>query len=1101
MPRDCLAIIESKSKVRYSRDKAIVSKVSSSSSTPGVSPDVAELKDMVRALLLDKKNQSQAPATVKAVEESCLTCGGAHSYRNCPATDGNVYCDNIQEYVSQAAAVNYKQGNIGYSTLMVANQIRLPVYQPSAYQALAYQAPTPQTQGVSKDEFQNYIKANDAVTKNMQDQNQTMQNQLTNLTEMLTKIMNTNSASTSGSGSLPSDTAANPRGDMKAITTQSGVSYDGPQVLPPPSSLPKVGEHELEVTKDTVQPSTENIQPPELNLPDLTKTRMILELADRTISTPTGIAEDVFVKVALIDVYGEQMTLRHDDQSITFKVGDTKTFSYNTIESVNRVDVIDVAYEEFAQEVLGFSNISKSGNPTPTLEPILSTSPTSLTPFEGGIDDADFDPKEDHLTLERLLNSDPTSTLPPEQQKFEELKTVEPSSDELPELELKYLPPHLEYTFLEGIDKLPIIIAKDLKDEDKNALLKVLKSHKRAIAWKMSDIKGIDPKFCTHKILMEDNVKPTVQHQRRVNPKIHKVIKKEVIKLLEAGLIYPISDSPWVSPVHCVPKKGGITVIENDDNELIPTRLITGWRVCIDYQKLNDATCKDHFPLPFIDQMLERLVGNEYYCFLDGFSGYFQIPIDPKDQEKTTFTCPYGTFAYRRMPFGLCNASGTFQRCMMAIFYDMIEETMEVFMDDFSVFGDSFSSCLSHLDKMLKRAKVDVIAKLPHPTTVKGVRSFLGHAGFYRRFIQDFSKISRPMTHLLEKETPFVFSKECVEAFNALKKKLTEAPILVAPDWDLPFEIMCDASDFAVGAVLGQRKTKHFQPIHYASKTMTDAQAHYTTTEKELLAVVYAFEKFRPYLVLSKTIVYTDHSALKYLLAKQDAKPRLLRWILLLQEFDVIIRDKKGAENLAADHLSRLENPHQSELEKKEITKTFPLETLGMVTFRGDASTPWFADFANYHAGNFVVKGMSSQQKKKFFKDVKHYFWDDPYLFKVCADQVIRRCVFGQEAHDILMACHDGPTGGHHGANYTAKKVFDSGFYWPTIYRDAHDLVTRCDACQRQGKISQRDEMPQNAIQVCEIFDVWGINFMGPFLVFTREQVYTRGRRLFAEMG
>ncbi|GJU45802.1 reverse transcriptase domain-containing protein [Tanacetum coccineum] len=566
---------------------------------------------------------------------------------------------------------------------------------------------------------------------------------------------------------------------------------------------------------------------------------------------------------ALIDVHGEQMTLRHDDQSITFKVGDTKTFSYNTIESVNRVDVIDVACEEYAQEVLGFSDISKSGNPTPTLEPILSTSPPSLTPFEGGdfileeieacltsksippgIDDADFDPKEDLLTLERLLNSDPSSTLPPEEQKFEELKTVEPSSDELPELELKDLPPHLEYAFLEGTDKLPVIIAKDLKDEDKTALLKVLRSHKRAIAWKMSDIKGIDPKFCTHKILMEDNVKPTVQHQRRVNPKIHEVIKKEVIKLLEAGLIYPISDSSWVSPVHCVPKKGGITVIENDDNELIPTRLITGWRVCIDYRKLNDATRKDHFPLPFMDQMLERLAGNEYYCFLDGFSGYFQIPIDSKDQEKTTFTYLYGTFAYRRMPFGLCNAPGTFQRSMMAIFHDMIEETMEVFMDDFSVFGDSFSSCLSHLDKMLKRcedtnlvlnwekchfmvkegivlghkiyksgievdrANVDVIAKLPHPTTIKGVRSFLGHAGFYCRFIPDFSKNSQPITHLLEKETPFVFSKECVEAFNALKKKLSEAPILVAPDWDLPFEIMCDASDFAVGAVLGQRKTK-----------------------------------------------------------------------------------------------------------------------------------------------------------------------------------------------------------------------------------------------------------------------------------------------------
>ncbi|GKE51613.1 reverse transcriptase domain-containing protein, partial [Tanacetum coccineum] len=201
-------------------------------------------------------------------------------------------------------------------------------------------------------------------------------------------------------------------------------------------------------------------------------------------------------------------------------------------------------------------------------------------------------------------------------------------------------------------------------------------------------------------------------------------------------------------------------------------------------------------------------------------------------------------------------------------------------------------------------------------------------------------------------------------------------------------------------------------------------------------------------------LVYTDHSTLKYLLAKQDAKPRLLRWILLLQEFDVIIRDKKGVKNLATDHLSRLENPHEGDLEKTEINETFPLETLGIISSHNDSSTPWFADIANYHVGNFVVKGMSSQQKKKFFKNVKHYFWDDPYLFKICADQVIRRCVYGQEAVDILIACHNGPTRGYHGANYTVKKVFDSGFFWPTIYRDAYDLVTRCDASQRQGKIS-----------------------------------------------
>ncbi|GJS63637.1 reverse transcriptase domain-containing protein [Tanacetum coccineum] len=250
---------------------------------------------------------------------------------------------------------------------------------------------------------------------------------------------------------------------------------------------------------------------------------------------------------------------------------------------------------------------------------------------------------------------------------------------------------------------------------------------------------------------------------------------------------------------------------------------------------------------------------------------------------------------------------------MMAIFHDMIEKTMEVFMDDFSVFGDSFSSCLANLDKMLKRcedtklalnwekshfmvkegivlghkisrkgievdkAKVDVIFKLPHPTTIKGIRSFLGHAGFYRRFIKDFSKISRPMTHLLEKNTPFIFSEDCILAFQTLKKKLTEAPILIAPNWDQPFEIMCDASDYAIGAVLGQRIEKHFRPIHYASKTMTEAESNYTTTEKEMLAVVYAFEKFRSYLIMNKSVVYTDHSALKYLFNKKDAKARLLR--------------------------------------------------------------------------------------------------------------------------------------------------------------------------------------------------------------------------------
>ncbi|GJX44300.1 reverse transcriptase domain-containing protein [Tanacetum coccineum] len=768
-----------------------------------------------------------------------------------------------------------------------------------------------------------------------------------------------------------------------------------------------------------------------------------------------------FVSRALIDVYEGELTLRVDNEAITYNLDQTSRYS----------------------EVLGFSYVIASGMPTPEeADAFLALADDPTSPE---VDESYYDPEGDILILEALLNSDPSP--PPNQGnyfpeirkelKLCEAKTAKSSIDEPPEVELKDLPPHLEYAFLEDNNKLPVIIAKDLSIDEKTALIKVLKSRKRAIAWKLSDIKGINPEFCSHKILMEEDYEPAVQHQRRVNPKIHDVIKKEVEKLLDAGLIYPISDSPWVSPVHCVPKKGGMTVVTNDENELAPTRLVTRWRVCIDYRKLNEATWKYHFLLPFMDQMLKRVAGNEYYCFLDGFS----------------------------------------EVVMMAIFHDMIEKTMEVFMDDFSVFGNSFSTCLSNLEKMLKRcedtnlalnwekshfmvkegivlghkiskkgievdkAKIDVIAKLPHPTTVKGIRSFLGHAGFYRRFIKDFSKISRPMTHLLEKNTPFIFSEECIQAFQTLKKKLTEAPILIAPDWDQPFELMCDASDYAIGAVLGQRIEKHFRPIHYASKTMTEAESNYTTTEKEMLAVVYAFKKFRSYLIMNKSIVYTDHSALKYLFAKKDAKARLLRWVLLLQEFDFKVIDTKGAENYAADHLSRLENPYENVFDPKEINENFPLETLNMVTSRGDPSTPWFADYANYHAGNFIVKGMSTQQKNKFFKDVKHYFWDDPFLFKTCADQVIRRCVSGQEAVDILTACHNGPTGGHYGANYTAKKVFDSGFYWPTIYKDAHELVKNCDSCQRQGKISQRDEMPQNSIQVCEIFDVWGIDFMGPF--------------------
>nr|GEW93183.1 DNA-directed DNA polymerase [Tanacetum cinerariifolium] len=598
---------------------------------------------------------------------------------------------------------------------------------------------------------------------------------------------------------------------------------------------------------------------------------MTLKLADRSISRPIGVAEDVYVKVgkfhfpadfvvvdfdadprvllilgrsflktekALIDVYEGELTLFVGKEAITFNLDQTSRYSANYNDmTANRIDVIDMACEEYSDFLLE------------EVDAFLALKDDATSPK---VDQSYFDPEGDILLLEAFLNDDPS--LPPPTQgnylpqvrkelKICEAKTKRSSIDEPLKVEVKDLRPYLKYVFLEGDDKLPVIIAKDLSDEEKTALRKVLKSRKQFIAWKLSDIKGIASEFCTHKIFMEDEFEPMVQHPRRVNPKIHDVIKKEVLKLLDVVLIYPIFDSPWVSPVHCVLKKGGFTVVENKENE----------------------------------------------------------------------------------------------RCMMAIFHDMIEKTMEVFMDDFSIFRNSFETCLSHLKKMMKhcedanlflnwekihfmvkvgiilcykisknrievdKAKVDVIAKLPHPTIVKGSRSFLGHAGFYRRFIQDFLKIARPMTRLLEKVTSFFFSKE----FQG------ETAPMGSP----------------------------------------------------------------------------------------------------LQEFTFKVIDTKGAKNLSVDHLSRLENPHLNVLDPKEINETFPLETLNMVSFHGNSSTSWFVDFANYHAGNFVVKGMLSQQKNKFFKDVKHYFWDDPFLFKICVDQVIRRCVHGQEAIDILKACHYGPTG------------------------------------------------------------------------------------------
>ncbi|CAL2266116.1 unnamed protein product [Prunus armeniaca] len=771
-----------------------------------------------------------------------------------------------------------------------------------------------------------------------------------------------------------------------------------------------------------------------LNLGELKKTSVSIQLADRSIKYPKGVLEDVLVKVnelifpadflvlemeevpipgkdlplilgrpfmrtarTKIDVYEGTLTMAFDEETVEFKVFDALKYP-NDDHACFSIDVL----EQMVQETF-----SASQGETP-LERALIQSPETVN-------------KEGNIAVLEAVNI--LEALPPQRGKFNSIfepiplstNKLVPSIVKAPQVELKPLPKNLKYAYLGDKKTLPVIIASNLSAFEEDKLIRVLREHKTALGWTIADIKGISPTKCMHRILLEGESKPTREAQRRLNPVMKEVVKKEVLKLLDVGIIYPISDSKWVSPVQVVPKKSGITVVKNEDNELVPQRIQTGWRVCIDYRKLNTTTRKDHFPLPFIDQMLERLAGHSHYCFLDGYSGYNQIAIAPEDQEKTTFTCPFGTFAYRRMPFGLCNAPATFQRCMMSIFSDMVEEIIEVFMDDFSVFGDSFDICLHNLSLVLKRcqecnlvlnwekchfmvhqgivlghiiscrgievdkAKIDVVRNLQPPTTVKEIRSFLGHAGFYRRFIKDFSKICR----LLGKDVEFEFNEECLAAFNKLKELLTSAPIIQPPDWNFPFELMCDASDYAVGAVLGQKVHNVPHAIYYASRTLNDAQ---------------------------------------YLFQKKDAKPRLIRWTLLLQEFDLVIRDKKGSENVVADHLSRLVQGSNEEEDMLPLRESFPDEQL----FTLEAKDPWYADIINYKASKLIPEDLTRAQKDKLVKTSKYYVWDDPYLWKYCPDQIVRRC-------------------------------------------------------QRTGNISSRNQMPLTPILIVEIFDVWGIDFMGPF--------------------
>nr|GEV60992.1 reverse transcriptase domain-containing protein [Tanacetum cinerariifolium] len=843
----------------------------------GVTDDAFPLKAIMAEINKNLMKVLQINQQVNAVAHNCKTCGGPHSYNDCPAIVGktqNVYAvgsyqgSNSYQPQGNYNRISYRSDNylgppgfnqnqnqnnqnqnfqnqnrnqgINHGIPQGNNQGRKqffqgashgqnppPAYQASAYQSSGYQAPVhqaliPKSQIMTTIEFTNYKKANDAILKNMQTNITSLTNSNLELKNMFGQFMKMNTASSSSSGTLPRPT----------IPTTS-------------SSLPKVVERETEMTKDMVphtnNRSTKDVQPlvVQIKTPKPNSEPIIAlvvgtvvapvsalkpnqkpsipypsRLHDQKLRDKTNDQKEKFFKIfhdldfnisfadalILVPNFGPTIKSLLTNKEKLYELAITPLNEhYSTVLlkklseklrdpgkflilcDFSRMDeclalsdlgasINLMPLSEYSQEVLGFSDVIESGNPTPYYDPIISTSSSTLTLFG----DSDFLLEEVDTFL--ALEDDPTSS----------------------KVDHSYYDTKGDILLLEAF----------LND---------------------------DPSLPS----------PT---QGMYLPQIRKELKICEAKNDKSS----VDEPPKVSPVHCVPKKGGYIVVENEENELIPTRLVTGWRVCIYYCKLNEATHKDHFPLPFMDQMLERLAGNEYYCFLDGFSGYFQIPIDPKDQEKTTFAYPYGTFAYRRMPFGLCNAPGTTCLSYLDKMLKRCEDTNLCLNWDKSHFMVKEGIVLGH--KVSKngievdKAKVDVIAKLPHPTTVKGVRSFLGHA----------------------------------------------------------------------------------------------------------------------------------------------------------------------------------ENPHQNVLDPKEINEAFPLETLNVVSFRGNSSTPCFANFAKYHVGNFVTKGMSSQQKNKFFKDVKHYFWDDPFLFKIYADQVIRRCVHSQEVIDILKDCYNRPIGGHHGPKYTVKRPFPS---------------------------------------------------------------------------
>ena len=861
------------------------------------------------------------------------------------------------------------------------------------------------------------------------------------------------------------------------ITTSTPIKYKDPRC---PTISCQIGDHHIEQALLDLGASV-NLLPysiyEELGLGELKPTKVTLQLADASVRYPKGVVEDVLIKVGefvfpvdfvvldtrppignvvRIPVILGRPFLATSNALINCRNGVMHLSFGNMTVQINIFNIGKQPRDESDYEICEVSYleelIESVGSQLVCEDPLEAC----LAHFGGNID-VENSIKE----VNALLDSAPAFERSQWQPKPEILSPSAappvPSIEEPPKLDLKPLPDTLKYVFLGPAETLPVIIASDLEKVQEQQLIEILKDHKEAIGWTIADIKGISPSVVQHRIHLEENAKTSREPQRRLNPSMKDVVRVEVLKLLDSGIIYPISDSSWVSPVHVVPKKSGITVVKNEGNELVPTRTQTGWRVCIDYRKLNLATRKDHFPLPFMDQVLERLAGHAFYCFLDGYSGYNQIPIAPEDQDKTTFTCPFGTFAYRRMPFGLCNAPATFQRLMNSTLSPYIGRFCMVYLDDIIVFSKDEASHQTHLGMVLEKlagaglkaqlvkcefgmakleflghvvsadgihmdpSKVQAMTDWPVPKSLTEVKGFLGLLNYYRRFIKDFARLALPLTELTKEEArTFVWTADAQAAFVTLKQKMVTGPVLQMPDLQKPFRVHTDACLFAAGATLSQKHGTDWKPVAYFSKKFIPAQRNYDTRDREALGIVLALHEWRCYLQGSHFVVNNDHHTLQKLQTQAKLSSRHARWAEFLQEFDCSIQYVKGVDNAAADAFSR-----RPDLFAVGATR---IDLADSVMQKIKSS---------YSTDQFWQEQLHTQKRAAVLHEEDDLVWHR--FGKLYLPHVLRQ--------QIILEAHRSAYSGHFGVDRVLAKLQEF-FWWPRMRQTIVAVLRSCHECQ-----------------------------------------------------